>query len=192
MPVNDGRCHRASTHSPAILGHVTHVCPPTPQVSCRVQGDLFGGSGRSRTFLRSTSTRSRGASGMRHGGPNRHPCSCHALRHPTGRHPSLTHPLWVPRACWTGCFRRTSSRRWPPRRTSRIRASRGLHLLQDLGRRIPALTKLQTYARDDNKLLATLVVRLLACEGPRGIDRGRTDFRACIGLPACVINIRTM
>ena len=98
LPVNDGRCHRASTHSPAILGPVTHVCPPFPQVSCRAQADLFRGSGRSRTFFRTTSTTNRGASGMRHGGPNRHPCSCHALRHPTGRHPSLTHPIWVPRA----------------------------------------------------------------------------------------------
>ena len=32
---------------------------------------------------------------MRHGGPNRQACSCHASRHPTGRHPSLTHPIWV-------------------------------------------------------------------------------------------------
>ena len=107
LPVNDGRCHRASTHSPAILGHVTHVCPPIPQVSCRAQADLFRGSGRSRTFFRTTSTTSRGASCMRHGGSNRHACSCHALRHPTGRHLSLTHPIWVPRACWTGIFRRT-------------------------------------------------------------------------------------
>ena len=94
---------------PACVGPVTHVCPPFPQVICRAQADLFRGSGRSRTFFRTTSTTSRGASGMRHGGPNRHPCSCHALRHPTGRHPSLTHPLWVPRACWTGTFGRRSS-----------------------------------------------------------------------------------
>ena len=98
LPVNDGRCHRASTHSPAILGPVTHVCPPTPQVSCRAQADLFRGSGRSRTFFRTISTTNRGVVGMRNTGSNRHPCSCHALRHPTGRHPSLTHPTWVPHA----------------------------------------------------------------------------------------------
>ena len=101
LPVNDGRCHRPSTHSPAILGPVTHVCPPFPQVSCRGQRDLFGGLGRPRTFLRTTSTTWRGGFRMRHSGSNRHPCVCHASRHPTGRHPSgpsLTHLGWVPHA----------------------------------------------------------------------------------------------
>ena len=59
--------------SAACVGHVTHVCPPFPQVGCRPQGDLFGGSGRPRTFLRSTSTTTRGNSRTRHGGSNRHP-----------------------------------------------------------------------------------------------------------------------
>ena len=115
---------------------MTHVCPPFPQVICRAQADLFRGSGRSRTFFRTTSTTSRGASCMRHGGSNRHACSCHALRHPTGRHLSLTHPIWVPRACGTGRFRRTSSRWWPPRRPSRNRAIRKLVTLQDLALRV--------------------------------------------------------
>ena len=115
---------------PACVGPVTPVCPPFPQVCCRPQRDLFGRSGRPGTFLRTTSTRIRGNSGKRHGGSNRQPCSCHASRHPTGRHPSLTHPLWVPRACWTGPFGRRSSRWWPPRRTSRIRWSRELVLVR--------------------------------------------------------------
>ena len=106
----------------SCVGPVTHVCPRLPNCSCRAQADLSRGPGRSTTLLRSTCARSRGNSGMRHSGPNRQPCSCHASRHPTGRHPSLTHLGWVPRACWTGAFGRRSSRWWSPRRTSRLRA----------------------------------------------------------------------
>ena len=83
---------------PACAGHLTHVCPRVPNRRCSAQGDLFGDLGRPSTSIRSTSTRSRGDSGKRHGGPNRYPCVCHASRHPTSRHSSLTHPLWVPRA----------------------------------------------------------------------------------------------
>ena len=170
MPVNDGRCHRPSTHSPAILGPVTHVCPPFPQVICRAQPDLFRGPGRSSTFLRSTSTTIRGASGMRHSGTNRHACSCHALRHPTGRHLSLTHPIWVPRACGTGRFRRTSSRWWPPRRPSRIRAGRELVLLPGRARCIPIACKIQGHPPDGAFTLVHVGLPSVACEGPRGIE----------------------
>ena len=171
---------------------MTHVCPPFPQVICRAQADLFRGPGRSSTFLRSTSTTIRGASGMRHSGTNRHACSCHALRHPTGRHLSLTHPIWVPRACGTGRFRRTSSRWWPPRRPSRIRAGRQLVLLPGRARCIPIACKIQGHPPDGAFTLVHVGLPSVACEGPGGIERGRTDFRAWTGHPACVINIRTM
>ena len=170
---------------------MTHVCPPNPQVSCRAQGDLFCGTGRPRTFLRSTSTTIRGASGMRHSGTNRHACSCHALRHPTGRHLSLTHPIWVPRACGTGRFRRTSSRWWPPRRPSRMRASRELHLLRVRALRYKTACESRRLHPDRAFTLVHVGLPLVACEGPRGIERGRTDVRACRGHPACVINICT-
>ena len=164
---------------------MTHVCPPNPQVSCRAQGDLFCGTGRPRTFLRSTSTTIRGASGMRHSGTNRHACSCHALRHPTGRHLSLTHPIWVPRACGTGRFRRTSSRWWPPRRPSRMRASRELHLLRVRALRNSIACQSRRLHPDRANTLVHVGLPSVACEGPRGIERGRTDFRAWRGPPAC-------
>ena len=40
-----------------------------------------------------------------------------------------------------------------------------------------------------NTAMACLV---RACEGPRAIGWGRTDFRAWRGLPACVINLCTL
>ena len=88
----------ASSFEPACVGRATHVCPPIPQVICRAQADLFGGSGWTSTLLRSTTARSRGNSRKRHSGSNRQPCVCHASRHPTGRHPSLTNTLRVPHA----------------------------------------------------------------------------------------------
>ena len=175
----------------ACVGPVTPVCPPFPQVNCRPQRDLFGRSGRPGTFLRTTSTRIRGNSSKRHGGSNRQPCSCHASRHPTGRHPSLTHPLWVPRACWTGPFGRRSSRWWPPRRTSRNRWSRELVLVRGRALTILLAWQIQGHHRDRAEKISRMGRRAGAWEGPRGIERARTDFRACTGLPAWVINLCT-
>ena len=142
--------------SPACVGPVTHVCPPFPQVNCRAQADLFGGPGRSSTSIRSTSTRSRGDSGKRHGGPNRYPCVCHASRHPTSRHSSLTHPHRVPHACWTGAFGRRISSRWAPRRTSRSRAIGELVLGRGLACRIPALVKIRRVPQNEHFMLVRM------------------------------------
>ena len=62
-----------SSIEPACTGHVSPVCPCFPQVICAAQRDLFRGLGRSTTFSRTTTTTSRGDSGMHNPGPNRPP-----------------------------------------------------------------------------------------------------------------------
>ena len=47
------------------------------------------------------------------------------------------------------------------------------------------------YARHRAFILSSMECLVRACEGPRGIEPGRTDFRAWRGHPACVINICT-
>ena len=53
-------------------------------------------------------------------------------------------------------------------------------------------TQIHAYPADRAFNLWRMACLVRACEGPRAIGWGRTDFRACTGLPAWVINLCTM
>ena len=80
---------------------------------------------------------------------------------------------------------------WAPRRTSRSRSTIKLDTLRPVARRIPVQGEIHAYRPMRAFILSRMECLVRACDGPRGIERGRTDFRAWTGYTPCVINVCT-
>ena len=113
---------------------------------------------------------------------------------PTGRHPSLTHTIWVPRMlAMDRSFRTKSTIGGLLAGRVALEPGYGLSFSEDalVEYRLPAKiahTVLARFYTLSRWAAVNSSMRVTA----HGIERGRTDLRAWTGLPACVINVRTM